>query len=59
MNSMTPLYDFQCSYCKSLIEVSDPIPPVCSACSNVMTRIWSTPAVHFKGSGFYSTDKGK
>jgi putative FmdB family regulatory protein len=50
-----PLYDFKCNYCKEVIEINDPIPPSCSTCGNPMMRIWSAPAVQFKGSGFYST----
>jgi len=50
-----PLYDFKCNYCKEVIEINDPTPPSCSTCGNPMMRIWSAPAVQFKGSGFYST----
>jgi putative FmdB family regulatory protein len=28
----------------------------CGLCSAKLNRIWSTPAVQFKGSGFYKTD---
>ena len=50
-----PLYDFKCEYCTEVIEINEPIPPACSTCGNLMMRIWSAPAVQFKGPGFYST----
>ena len=50
-----PLYDFKCQCCNEVIEIDEPVPPPCSTCGNTMLRIWSAPAVHFKGSGFYST----
>ena len=34
-------------------EFGDDREPVC--CSMVMTRVWTSPPVKFKGSGFYST----
>ena len=54
-NYLMPLYDFKCDYCKEVIEINEPIPPSCDTCGNTMMRIWSAPAVQFKGSGFYST----
>ena len=50
-----PLYDFKCEYCTEVIEINEPIAPACGTCGNLMKRIWSAPAVQFKGSGFYST----
>jgi len=50
-----PLYDFKCNYCNSVIEIDNPNPPMCTTCGNTMARIWSAPAVHFKGTGFYKT----
>jgi putative FmdB family regulatory protein len=50
-----PLYDFKCQCCNEVIEIDEPVPPPCNTCGNTMLRIWSAPAVHFKGSGFYST----
>jgi putative FmdB family regulatory protein len=52
---LMPLYDFKCEYCKEVIETDKPDSPSCGTCGNVMMRIWSAPAVQFKGSGFYST----
>jgi putative FmdB family regulatory protein len=50
-----PLYDFKCECCLEVVEINEPIPPACNTCGNTMMRIWSAPAVQFKGSGFYST----
>lgn len=50
-----PLYDFKCECCLEVTEINEPVPPACSTCGNAMKRIWSAPAVQFKGSGFYST----
>ena len=52
---LMPLYDFKCGYCTEVIEINEPIAPACGTCGNLMKRIWSAPAVQFKGSGFYST----
>jgi putative FmdB family regulatory protein len=50
-----PRYDFKCETCGEIVETTENIPPICSTCSNTMMRIWSTVAVKFNGSGFYST----
>jgi len=50
-----PYYDFECRVCRIVIETNDSAPPSCTSCGNAMVRIWSAPAVQFKGSGFYST----
>lgn len=58
-----PVYDFECRDCvDSRITVSwainDNVPSYkCSICGHVMVRVYSAPAVTFKGSGFYKTDK--
>lgn len=48
-------YDFECRVCTELIEIEEPIAPVCTSCGAIMFRIWSAVPTHFKGSGFYST----
>jgi len=50
-----PAYDFKCPACTTIVEVNENIPPSCPTCAEVMVRIWSAPAIKFKGSGFYST----
>jgi putative FmdB family regulatory protein len=58
-----PIYEFECKDCiDSRITVSwninDNIPNYnCSICGHTMVRVYSAPAVTFKGTGFYKTDK--
>ena len=62
-----PLYEYQCEACRQRFEViqkfSDPAPDTCRACGKgPVQRLPSSPAIQFKGSGFYITDyaqKGK
>jgi putative FmdB family regulatory protein len=54
-------YDYECGKCKSSYTVERGIRdaevlPVCVDCHESMTRVWSSPGVTFKGTGFYSTD---
>jgi putative FmdB family regulatory protein len=57
-----PLYSYTCKTCEVTSAISrsihDPeVIPACLKCDQPMQRQYSTPAVTFKGSGFYSTDK--
>ena len=62
-----PLYEFECDACGERFEIiqkfSDPTPVVCEKCGKGPVRkLMSSPAIQFKGSGFYITDyaqKGK
>ena len=59
-----PLYEFECEDCKTRFEriqkFSDPNPDVCPSCGkNQIRRLFSSPAIQFKGSGFYITDYAK
>jgi putative FmdB family regulatory protein len=62
-----PLYEYECEACGSRFEVirkfSDPPLETCTRCGNgPVQRLPSTPAIQFKGSGWYITDyseKGK
>jgi putative FmdB family regulatory protein len=62
-----PLYEYQCEACKRRFEVirkfSDPELQVCTLCGlGPVQRLMSSPAIQFKGSGWYITDysqKGK
>jgi putative FmdB family regulatory protein len=55
-----PLYEYQCLKCSTRSEVlqkfSDPPPTVCSECGGELKKLISSPAIQFKGSGFYITD---
>jgi putative FmdB family regulatory protein len=56
-----PLYEYQCESCQERFEriqkFSDPPPDVCPKCGNGPVRkLPSSPAIQFKGSGWYITD---
>jgi putative FmdB family regulatory protein len=58
-----PTYDYKCATCNQEVTIVARIdqtvtPPICGACAAVMKRNYSPPLAQFKGSGFYSTDKG-
>ena len=62
-----PLYEYQCESCGQRFEViqkfSDPPADVCKKCGKgPVIRLQSSPAIQFKGTGWYITDyaqKGK
>lgn len=56
-----PTYEYQCDECSHRVEVfaamSDPPPPACEECgSEKLSKVLFPVAIHYKGSGFYSTD---
>ena len=56
-----PLYEYQCEACGQRFEVirkfSDPPLEVCAVCGKgPIARLQSSPAIQFKGSGWYITD---
>jgi len=57
-----PLYEYECDACNQRFEViqkrfSDPPPETCARCGKgPLHRLMSTPAIQFKGSGWYITD---
>ncbi|MGH9314698.1 MAG: FmdB family zinc ribbon protein [Vicinamibacterales bacterium] len=56
-----PLYEYQCDACGQRFEViqkfSDPPVEVCRACGGgPVKKLLSSPAIQFKGSGWYITD---
>ena len=42
-----------------LRRMSDPPLSACTVCGAPVQRVFSPPAIHFKGSGFYNTDYGR
>jgi putative FmdB family regulatory protein len=58
-----PLYEYQCQSCGHRFEViqkfSDPPPSACPTCGGAIEKLVSSPAIQFKGSGFYLTDYGR
>lgn len=55
-----PIYEYQCTECKQRHEmiqkISDPPMTHCPNCGGAMKKLMSSPAIQFKGSGFYKTD---
>jgi putative FmdB family regulatory protein len=55
-----PLYEYQCDACAHRFEViqkfSDAPIDVCPKCGGAVTKLLSSPAIQFKGSGWYITD---
>lgn len=56
-----PLYEYRCDACGKRFELiqkfSDPTPETCKLCGQgPVHRLLSSPAIQFKGSGFYITD---
>ena len=56
-----PLYEYECDACHQRFEIiqkfSDPAPEECARCGKgPVRRLLSTPAIQFKGSGWYITD---
>ncbi|MDQ3282947.1 MAG: FmdB family transcriptional regulator [Acidobacteriota bacterium] len=55
-----PIYEYQCKECSERHEIiqklSDPPLEHCPKCGGAMKKLISSPAIQFKGSGFYKTD---
>ena len=58
-----PIYEYQCTKCREVCEVlqkaKDKPPEMCPKCGGPVTKITSSPAIQFKGSGWYVTDYAK
>ena len=58
-----PLYEYQCESCSNRFEkiqkFSDPLVDVCPKCGGPVKKLLSSPAIQFKGSGWYITDYAK
>ncbi len=57
-----PTYDYKCieGHVQTINHGFNSEPIVyCGKCTALMKKMISAPATHFKGSGFYSTDKAK
>ena len=58
-----PIYEYQCDECGIVFEVmqrmsDDPLTE-CEKCGGSLRKVLHPVAIHFKGSGFYTTDYGK
>jgi putative FmdB family regulatory protein len=55
-----PLYEYQCDACGARFEViqkfSDAPVESCGGCGGPVKKLLSSPAIQFKGSGWYVTD---
>ncbi len=58
-----PLYEYQCDACSKRFELirkfSDPPVETCPTCGGIVKKLLSSPAIQFKGSGWYITDYAK
>jgi len=57
-----PIYEYRCTNGHTfevLQSMSDDPVAVCEVCSSPVERVFHPVAVHFKGSGFYTTDYGR
>ena len=55
-----PIYEYQCNKCghrfEAIQKVNDAPLKKCEKCKGKAERILSSPAIQFKGSGWYVTD---
>ena len=58
-----PLYEYECDACghrfEKIQKFSDPLEDTCPKCGSPVRKLMSSPAIQFKGSGFYITDYAK
>jgi len=58
-----PLYEYQCEACSRRFEkiqkFSDALMETCPECGGRVNKMPSSPAIQFKGSGWYITDYAK
>ena len=55
-----PLYEYECDDCGHRFELiqkfSDELATACPKCSGALRKLVSSPAIQFKGTGWYITD---
>jgi len=55
-----PIHEYRCQKCKHRFEkiekMSDKPAQICPKCGGPVKKLVSSPAIQFKGSGFYITD---
>lgn len=55
-----PIYEYECTECgkrtEQLQRMDDPPLAACPSCGGAVKKLFSAPAVQFKGSGWYVTD---
>ena len=58
-----PIYEYRCDECGDSFDIlqrmsDDPL-VTCKKCGGTLRKVLHPVAIHFKGSGFYTTDYGK
>jgi len=58
-----PIYEYRCDACGHTVEAfqkfsDDPL-ETCEVCGGHLSKVLHPVAIHFKGSGFYTTDYGR
>jgi putative FmdB family regulatory protein len=58
-----PIYEYRCDDCADSFDIlqrmsDDPL-VTCEKCGGALRKVLHPVAIHFKGSGFYTTDYGK
>jgi len=55
-----PLYEYKCAKCghrfEKIVKFSDPPIKKCPKCNGKLEQLISSPAIQFKGTGWYVTD---
>lgn len=55
-----PIYEYKCTECGHIIEAfqkaNDPPLKKCTKCGGILKKVLSSPAIQFKGTGWYITD---
>ena len=63
LEKQMPIYEYKCQKCGALIEVLQKIHAaplkICSSCGGELKKQVSSPAIKFKGCGWYITDYAK
>jgi len=57
-----PTYEYRCAEghtTEAFQKMTDPPLKRCGTCGKKVERVLFAPTIHYKGSGFYSTDYGK
>jgi putative FmdB family regulatory protein len=58
-----PIYEYKCTKCRTTVEVlqksKDKPPEKCQKCGGPLVKLISSPAIQFKGNGWYITDYAK
>lgn len=58
-----PLYEYKCSKCGAVFEVLQKLTDLpikkCISCGEEVYKLMSSPAIQFKGTGWYITDYAK